>query len=408
MSRRIPPRTRPSADGRRLVRAQRTTSHAAAHKLRLRDTLTVCAVTAALALALVLMHTASSASAASAAPPAVPPAASPASAPGLGLIQSNGRLLLTPDGGGHWTNVTPRGVPSSSLGPAYFTSATTGWVAAATYGPASSTLRVLHTSDGGTTWQTTTLPSFPWTGVSPRDFTFTDAQHGWLVASLPHGLMSNPATLLITGNGGQTWSSAALPFAGTLTFADASTGWLVGSQSPTASNQIDVTHDGGRTWQQQQLSVTAASRDAVPVIGSPIFFTRQDGTLAVNFGVAAVLYRTHDGGATWTEAASFALSDLDTMAAPISAASGISAWVSLGHQLLMTHDAGRTWSTLGHSSNLLGVERLSFASATVGWALVGSGHCAQFKSACAYTQQIVQTADGGRTWNVLPATNLLG
>jgi photosystem II stability/assembly factor-like uncharacterized protein len=108
---------------------------------------------------------------------------------------------------------------------------------------------ILVTSDGGTTWSTRTLPL--WTSQWSIDAVdFINPNEGWALVS---------ARLYHTGNGGRTWTlvNANLPppplnvlQPSSLDFVDASNGfWSTGSQ-------LLRTTDGGHTWTAIQTEVS--------------------------------------------------------------------------------------------------------------------------------------------------------
>lgn len=143
-----------------------------------------------------------------------------------------------------------------------------------------------------------------------------------------------------------------------------------------------------------------------PVMGSPTFFTSNDGVLPVNFGNVVALYITHGGGATWGISPSFANSDIDQGAVPISAVSGQTALVAVGHRLLSTHDGGATWNSVTHGAELTGVAAPGLANDHVAWALTFNGSCASFKSNFTTTATVLRTTDGGQNWSPVPIAAL--
>jgi len=101
---------------------------------------------------------------------------------------------------------------------------------------------VLCSSDGGLTWKvqwehkTTTLDSV----------CFIDEKTGWATG---YAAKWAKPLVLVTTNGGKKWMPRAVPFRATIaasTLADASNGWVVGSEGLLAR-----TSDLGRSWRRQ-------------------------------------------------------------------------------------------------------------------------------------------------------------
>ncbi len=325
---------------------------------------------------------------------------------GFGTIAANGHVYQTLDGGAHWSPVSLPADASDDSSPAltYGISASTRWVAWSAADGATSAVTVERTTDNGVTWHSVMLPALAQPEARPRDMRFIDQSHGWLVIDESPGRFSVGA-LFMTSDGGSTWSEAALPFAGSIYFASPSIGWLVGGQWATTQNLLEITRDGGKTWTQQAIQTPAAAQGFEPIIGVPHFFDAQNGVLPVNFGPVAGLLITHDAGRSWSQAATFTLSAGDQMAEPLVATSGRGAWVIIGHSLLVTQDSGQTWGTLSHSQSLIGVVALSFVSSTTGWALTENGSCASFKSHCSTVTSLVRTIDGGSNWATVSGVN---
>jgi hypothetical protein len=147
-------------------------------------------------------------------------------------------------------------------------------------------------------------------GVTSRDVRgvhFLDGEQGWLVANGPSD-PSNALQLIVyrTSDGGDTWQSfplgepdlinVASAFAPAfIDFLNASTGWVVaktGSGTNFSVGNLFRTDDGGVTW--TKLSIPT---------GDPVYFTdANNGWAAGGVPFHSKLYVTHDGGATWSDA----------------------------------------------------------------------------------------------------------
>jgi photosystem II stability/assembly factor-like uncharacterized protein len=158
----------------------------------------------------------------------------------------------------------------------------------------------LETTDGGA-----------WTDVTPagvnadmiRSAMFLNAQDGWVAVSGPDA--TNGAVPLLvyrTSDGGHTWAiskadesvlladSARGP--ARFSFTDPRHGWLEADMASSGSfsdGNLYRTADGGATWTKLRI----------PIAGSITFVSTEDGF--ITGGVEGnQLYATHDGGVSWT------------------------------------------------------------------------------------------------------------
>lgn len=128
-------------------------------------------------------------------------------------------------------------------------------------------------------------------GLVVRDVVFADALRGWAAA--------DAGRVLRTVDGGRNWTiqdtGRGSDFAVTsLAFADADTGWAVGSAWPDVLRTVD----GGRTWS----AVTPAPMQvasSVQWLGARRLLVRGFNGYRLNAPTAAI---SEDGGTTWREA----------------------------------------------------------------------------------------------------------
>ena len=243
----------------------------------------------------------------------------------MGPAPTVGALYRTTDGGNHWKLVMPNGPPSlpsgCSLGGMAWASTTTGWLTiSCSHAQAESALAMLASRDGGTTWELQRLPLASLVGhcsclVDPP--VFFDQRQGIL-----HVWGQGRAVLLVTSDGGETWSPRALPGAvqgrSIVSFIDPLTGWAVEwSTKPATKNgvtgtalaspQLYRTEDGGKTWNlvPTNLFVGPANSGIEIVLfvdGNTGFASRvnQGATSGGTWNYGFDLLRTADGGRTWT------------------------------------------------------------------------------------------------------------
>jgi photosystem II stability/assembly factor-like uncharacterized protein len=324
---------------------------------------------------------------------------------GGGAADSQDHILRTGDGGQSWTDVTPP-EPRPEEGQAKvaegaFTDPDHGWVIYAyRQFHIIPSARVWVTEDGGASWSASApldigeLFEF----FSPSNLTFIDSTHGWVMVHAGAGMMHDFMSLYRSDDGGQSWQTVveaggdqiqSCPKTG-LAFADPTHGWITRDCGGVVDGAfVDVTSDGGSTWDPVQLPAPAAEPDlfdagAACAVGSPRLFSPEQGAVTVRcvtgndpIGVAhTYIYRTSNAGQTWQAQAypggSLVFFDEQTA-------------LALSRTLSLTRDGGLTWTTL-KEVNWDG--QFSYINPTTGWAVARS----QDQLA------LVTTQNGGRTW----------
>jgi len=278
-------------------------------------------------------------------------------------------------------------------------------------------LVVQSTLDGGQSWQQdAVIPiGYPvdWRINLSVEMDFFDDQNGWLLTEYASTPMKR--TLYATSDGGHTWNAvskaAGLGLADLgrscaengMMFVSLQRGWLTwdcsrgyGDQPPAGASVIAVTNDGGRTWARLNL-------DGVPTgvscaVSTPVF-TRTDGILQVlcsgiaQAGLAAV-YSTTDAGQSWTGhilTGWFSVDLVDGTTAVYFASSANT------NTLYRTTDGGNTWSVV--ASGLFPGNQVGsylFIDAMTGSANVSGSPVAWW------------TYDGGKTWSPPGANRAVG
>jgi photosystem II stability/assembly factor-like uncharacterized protein len=243
---------------------------------------------------------------------------------------------------------------------------------------------------------------------------FEDAEFGCVAGAL--------GTLIVTGDGGKTWKGSVID-AGNLNdiqFTDRSNGWVVGKDGA-----MYHTADGGGQWMKVAASGFPVDEDFFKiaffgetlgyVLGyGGVYKTEDGGSSWVNnwlpvipyrgaWGMSfvddrtgyllgsrytepdpSILYRTVNGGASWTAVVGSKASVLRTVLT-ICFVDGTTGWAG-GGVIMKTTDGGETWTT---QVPIATVREFHFLSSSYGFAVGG--------------KSILRTRDGGATWeNVTP------
>lgn len=331
-------------------------------------------------------------------------------------------FMQTRDGGLTWRDVSPPQPKDETAeigqGLTFFAlDERTAWVTYynRTGGPLFQPANVWRTMDGGQTWQASAPLDL--TDVElylPSDLYFVDANTGWLMAHVGAGMSHDYVNVYRTTDGGQTWTKLVDPFTDNLQqscaktgliFTDANNGWVTGDclgVQPGAP-YLYRTSDGGRTWSAVELPAPASAPELFRTetlacgVQAPIYFDARTGLLPVeclDLNAAqpkAFLYRTPDGGRTWT-------------AEPIEGDYQSAAFLDATTGWVLTNSGPETPSalftttdgaaTLRQTKTVNWTGRFSFVSSQVGWAVAES----------AEGRALVQTTDGGRTWREIRPT----
>lgn len=181
---------------------------------------------------------------------------------------------------------------------------------------------VFGSSDGGESWHQLD----PGTGEDLYAVSFTDAETGWVAGEA--------GTVSYTDDGGETWTARDTGLEDSrirgLSFVDAEHGWAVGYDG--VLDLILHTEDGGQSWTQQQ-----ASQESLGLLDVS-FADREHGIAVSTWGGN---YWTQDGGQTWINAL---YPSID--ASSVDHASPQEAFVTGDVGLYRTNDGGITWSHL--------------------------------------------------------------
>ncbi len=317
--------------------------------------------------------------------------------------RSAGQLLVTSDGGVTWAAEDTAGVRPTAVA---FVDPMHGWMAGTSGECASSPptpcSSLVTTNDGGRTWTHVRLrtndPIVRIALVSPTD--------GWILTERcdNRACSTHFTEIYQTRNGGASWDAiypARVSVVMDIERLDAHTGWVL-----TAS-YVFVTHDGGRIWAagNNPCHLVQPGWGTILFRGGPMSFSDAfHGWIGCSGPggagrVPGILYRTTDGGLTWTLTGSTP----EGRQYPVPPGAGVFPTGATGIVFLNANDGwyvsdgpgGGPWRTQdgGHSWRAGagtggggggGLSTLEFADLSHGWAF-GS-------------QRLSRTTDGGAQW----------
>ncbi len=258
----------------------------------------------------------------------------------------------------------------------FFTTADEGWVAGGANEIAGGL--IIHTIDGGDHWEVQYGdPQSSDRAVS--QLRFLDAAHGWAVQR------TNGASRLLHTRDGKLWISA-----GTINVNVRD--YMFTSETSGVSlsgNVIEVTRDGGRTWQQV---FPCAAKIQVNGLWQNVgcqWQRLQFVTPTVAYAVARSLSpspflffaKTTDGGASWGMVAQELTGDGEDAFFLDERTGYVRAGGPDTGQVYKTIDGGSTWTGMAASPG----KRIQFADPEVGWAV--------------NYRKVSFTTDGGNHWN---------
>ena len=230
---------------------------------------------------------------------------------------------------------------------------------------------------------------------------FVNSTTGWAVG--------NSGAILKTSDG-TTWINQSSPTSATVFldvyYIDSNTGWTTGSNAATGfgtSASMFKTTDGGTSWSRQVVPLTNTNTStASPARLLDLFFINSNTGWAV--GNSGAMFTTTDGGTNWTTVTppnrnSFTgVHFIDANTGWAVANANTNPGVGNSGVIFKSTDGGANWTSqavpLGITytgSNTFSPNAVYFIDANIGWVVGGQG-------------LILKTTNGGSTWTQL--TNL--
>jgi len=247
-----------------------------------------------------------------------------------------------------------------------------------------------HTSDGGHTWGAVKDPC----GLDElTSVSFPTVADGFVLCTGEPGAGMQGKAVFATTDGGHTWKVAAQVQIGKQTPALGSGGYAHGIvfRDPThgymllgggaGGGGVLRSTDGGATW------VGLGGRPFAEYVDALAFPTADVGYVAQGSLQSTDLYRTADGGTTWTEV--WPSPALVPTGGQLLAGGGIAYGIGPAGGLVRSTDGGATWSAVGADPAALS-------------SIAGSQTLFGVKAASGGTDDLYVSADGGRKWVSLP------
>jgi photosystem II stability/assembly factor-like uncharacterized protein len=269
---------------------------------------------------------------------------------------ATGTLYRTVDGGATWSS---NPVPFGGADMQFLDPLTGRVLADRGAGAGSNAVEMFQSSDGGVTWTSVfhndpsrggVSDSLPLSGIK-NGMTFLDADTGWVTGTRP---MDGDIYLFVTHDGGASWAVQPIatpagyesnqynPFAPIFFGQDGFLPLMIYFPGGNIEQVFYVTHDGGATW-------TADPENGSQVV-RPGSYSFADALNGYSWNGGSNFYFTTDGAQNWT---GMGLTlDLSDSLSRIDFVSGGTGWALTGpfdsgqSWLYRTSDGGATWTQL--------------------------------------------------------------
>lgn len=235
------------------------------------------------------------------------------------------------------------------------------------------------------------------------ELSIANATTAWAFAYDGSGAGTYPKQITRTTNGGTTWTASTVAGPGSnalisdIHAIDGNTAWIITAPYAAGANanRIWKTTDGGATWTQQTSGFGASS------FGNQIYFWDANNGWACGDPVAGKfeMYKTSNGGTTWTAVAGAATPLGEEYSyVGVKAVVGDNVWIGTDiGRILHSTDRGSTWTgyftpatDFGGVTTEGSFAHMAFKDANNGLLIAVDGNT----NAALYS-----TTDGGATWS---------
>lgn len=232
---------------------------------------------------------------------------------------------------------------------------------------------LMRTNDGGLSWDSISFIGSLTSAIINKIY-FTDVNNGFA-----GGSNNNLQSLMSTNDNGTTWiditpDPTSTAITNSISFIDPLQGYMSG---PTV---LYKTFDGGLTWTNIPVNFEIASIH---------FIDMNNGFVCGTENNEAVVYKTSDGGGTWSN--ELTVSNPFMFVSAIQKVDVINANVAFSslqyfNNIYRTVDGGNTWDTIT-ISQIYSIQDYDFINANEGHVLSTMG-------------ELFRTVDGGLTWTL--------
>ncbi len=285
------------------------------------------------------------------------------------------RVMRSTNGGVTWVNATGN---LTTSGRAFTIGAATDQIAVVGFESGAA----FRTTNGGTTWTAFTWP--PPVNTFMNRILFVSSTVGY--AQGDHAPAPNLQwPVYKTTDAGATWTLTNTPNAvqqgsdiefgqnSGMFFLDENRGWFTGviGTNPTTPSRVYRTTDGGASWSVTTLpQATGFNINIAAFNANDVFVMMQQA--------APTVRRSTDGGATFV-APTPGLSSVPTAIAARPNTNEL--YVTTANSILKSTNGGNTWETEAIPSNITGLNFLIFANERNGWACGANGMIVKYQPA---------------------------
>lgn len=251
-------------------------------------------------------------------------------------------------------------------------------------------------------WNHTTKWKLPATVDRSSDVSFINNHTGWFISSVPDKgdiHQKHQYRIYQTNDGGQRFHSSLLatkcPVTG-ITFTE-NKGWLTGLCNMSGHMLFKVTNDGGESWKDQYLSLSAKDEDLY--VETPQFVSNDVGFILLRQGITLMTFKTTDGGTKWNLQGGFK--------ANIPSSWGFTdadfGWITYKSNLWTTDDGGIHWNLETTLPSNEQFKSIHFVNDSKGWASVhdNSAPVDLKLHMQLHGTNLYNTNDSGHSWNKL-------
>ncbi len=321
-----------------------------------------------------------------------------------GWILLGSQLFWTGDAGQTWEEIGPSIPLEASVQDVHFTDESTGWSLWTTTDPGGgASVTLSQTADLGRTWTSRSLPLFEpgevASYVEKAEMGWLDPQTGWISVKQMSSSNFSLGVLFTTSDGGESWSRFDLPVADDVYFSDPQTGWAVGGP---AGDQVFHTWDGGLTWSgTRPLDIPegaqATAYEPFAAGGHGLFVATALG------GENHLQVYSSDSTYEWSLFEQVRL-DAPTGRIAVSILDPANFVATIPGSASIVRMMDGEVDTLKNDDGLsASIVELDMVSLDIGWARSVDSSCANvpLEEPCFSSTRVLQTTDGGITWQAL-------